>query len=41
MEVENGTFTPLIFGTNGAMGEECEKFHKELVLKLSQNRAEK
>ena len=39
--MENGTFTPLIFGTNGAMGYECEKFHKELALKLSIKRPEK
>ena len=25
MEVEHGTFTPIVFGTNGAMGEECAK----------------
>jgi hypothetical protein len=30
--VENGTFTPLVFGTNGAMGDECKKIHKELAL---------
>ena len=24
IQVENGTFTPLIFGTNGAMDYECE-----------------
>ena len=33
--------TPLIFCTNGAMGYECEKFHKELALKLSIQRSEK
>ena len=36
MEVEHGTFTPLVFGTNGAMGEECAKFHKLLAAKLEQ-----
>ncbi len=41
IKVENGTFTPLIFGTNGAMGNECKKFHKELALKLSTKRSEK
>ena len=40
IQVENGTFTPLIFGSNGAMGYECEKFHKELALKLSIKRSE-
>ena len=36
MEVEHGTFTPLVFGTNGAMGRECAKFHKLLAAKLVQ-----
>ena len=40
IEVENGTFTPLVFGTNGAMGDECKKFNKELALKLSNTRSE-
>ena len=37
--MENGTFMPLIFGINGAMGDECKKFHKELVIKLSNKRS--
>ena len=40
MDVENGTFTPLIFGTNGAMGSECKKFHQELANQLSVKRNE-
>jgi hypothetical protein len=40
IEVENGTFTPLVFGTNGAMGDECKKFHRELAHKLSNKRSE-
>ena len=36
MEVEHDTFTPLVFGTNGAMGEECAKFYKLLAAKLAQ-----
>ena len=36
MEVEHDTFTPLVFGTNGAMGVECAKFHKLLAAKLAQ-----
>ena len=36
MEVEHGTFTPLVFGTNGAMGEECAQFHQLLAAKLEQ-----
>ena len=38
IEVENGTFTPPVFGTNGAMGDECKKFRKELALINSQIR---
>ena len=26
-DIEQGTFTPLIFTTTGGMGEECEKYH--------------
>ena len=41
MEIEHGTFTPLVFGTNGAMGRECELFHKKLAKKLSQKQNKK
>ena len=30
VEVENGTFTPLVIGTNGGMGKECSAFIKHL-----------
>ena len=30
LDVEMGTFTPLVFGTNGGVGIECEKFLKNL-----------
>eukprot|EP00794_Sanderia_malayensis_P019778 gene19778-biopygen16424 len=30
LQVENGTFTPLVFSTNGAMGRECQIFYKRL-----------
>ena len=36
VDVDNGTFTPLLFSTNGAMGEECAKFHKLLTGKLAE-----
>ena len=29
-DIEEGTFTPLIFTTTGGMGEECEKYHGRL-----------
>ena len=31
-----GSFTPLVFGTNGGMGTECHSFLKHLAEKLSQ-----
>ena len=33
MDVEMGTFTPLVFGTNGAMGLNCQNF-----LRISKNK---
>ena len=34
LEVEMGTFTPLVFGTNGGMGSDCQMFLKNLTNKL-------
>ena len=31
MEIEQGTFTPLVIGTNGGMGVECLRYHKRLA----------
>ena len=31
MDVEQGTFTPLIFTTTGGMGEECKRYHDRLA----------
>ena len=31
MEVEQGTFTPLVIGTNGGMGRECRDFITRLA----------
>ena len=31
MDVEQGTFTPLVFTTTGGMGEECKKYHNRLA----------
>ena len=36
LEVEQGAFTPLVFGTNGGMGEECKRFISALANKLSE-----
>ena len=41
IEIEQGTFTPLVFGTNGAMAKECQIFHKLLAKKLSLKRNKK
>ena len=35
MNVEHGTFTPLVMGTNGGMGKECIAFLQELAKKIS------
>ena len=40
LEVEMGSFTPLIFGTNGGMGEEYKMFMKHLAEKLAEKDVE-
>jgi len=35
LQVENGTFTPLVFAANGAKGRECVKFYKRLAEMIS------
>ena len=40
LEVENGTFTPLVFSVFGGMGEECKMFFKRLSSMLSEKRNE-
>ena len=35
MDVEMETFTPLVFGTNGGMGLDCQNFLRTLANKLS------
>ena len=41
MEVEHGSFTPLIFTTTGVMSHECSIFHKSLAEKISTKRGER
>ena len=41
MEVEHGSFTPLIFTTSGVMSHECSKYHKTLAEKLSEKKGER
>ena len=40
IEVEHGTFTPLVIGTNGGMGSECAMFIKNLADKLAVKQSE-
>ena len=35
MNVEHGTFTPLVFFVNGGMAKECLKFHKVVAEKIA------
>ena len=41
LDVEHGTFTPLIFGTNGGLGKECSDFIKNIALKIAEQEDEK
>ena len=38
--MEHATFTPLVIGTNGGMGDECEKFLKNLAELLAKEDGE-
>ena len=40
LDVEMGSFTPLVFGTNGGMGNECQRFLKHLTDKIAQKDTE-
>ena len=35
-----GSFTPLVFGTNGGMGNKCQRFLKHLADKIAQKDTE-
>ena len=41
MDVEHGSFTPLVFTTSGVMSHECTRFHKALAEKLSEKKGER
>ena len=41
LEVENGSFTPLVFTVFGGMGQECQMFFKRLCQLLSEKRGER
>ena len=40
LEVEHGTFTPLVFTTTGGMADECKRFHSRLVELISIKKGE-
>ena len=40
LEVEQGTFTPLVFSTTGGMGEECARYHARLAELLAIKKGE-
>ena len=40
LDVEMGSFTPLVFGTNGGMGADCKCFLEGLPEKLSEKNEE-
>ena len=40
LDVERGSFTPLVFGTNGGMVADCNCFLKRLAEKLSEKNEE-
>ena len=40
LDVEMGSFTPLVFGTNGGMGADCNCFFNRLAERLSEKNEE-
>ena len=40
IQVEKGSFTPVVFSTFGGMGQEAERLHKRLALLISEKRNE-
>ena len=40
LDIEMGSFTPLVFGTNSGMGADCNWFLKRLAEKLSEKNEE-
>ena len=41
MNIEHGTFTPLVYGINGGMGKECDIFHKHVADKMERRTGER
>ena len=40
MEIEQGTFTPLVFRTTGGMADECVKYHSRLAELIANKKGE-
>ena len=40
IEVENGTFTPLVFTTTGGLSQECQRYHSRLTKLISSKKQE-
>ena len=40
MEIERGTFTPLVFSTTGGMAKECRRYHSRLAELLAIKKGE-
>ena len=40
MEIEQGTFTPLVFTTTGGMANECVKYHSRLAELITNKKGE-
>ena len=38
LQIDHGTFTPLVFSINGSMGRECQKFYLCLAQMISEKR---
>ena len=38
LQVENGTFTSLVFSTHGGIGRECKKFYQRLTEMIAEKR---
>ena len=41
LEIEHGTFSPLVFSCYGGMAKECSAFFKRLALMIAERREEK
>ena len=38
LQIDHGTFTPLVFSINGSMGRDCQKFYSRLAQTISEKR---